>query len=140
MPIMETRGGVAYVAIRAIDQSFIDKLALAVETDLLEKPAIESVKVYSFNNLVCEPHINPHMHREVARLSKDFNYTTRVIKVYLKPNIEHIFAGCKINVWIECRIRKFRKAHNGCCAAAELIALTGGVDNPKHTIHPPLFD
>ncbi|WKC56011.1 hypothetical protein [Vibrio phage CAU_VPP01] len=140
MPIMETRGGIAYVAIRAIDLESIDTLSQAIETDLLEKPAIEGIKVYSFANLVCAPYINPHVHREVTRLSKDFKYRVRIIKVYLKPNIEHIFAGCKINTWIECRTRKFRKAHEGCCAAAELIAITGGVATIKHTMHPPLFD
>lgn len=141
MPIMETRGGVAYVAIRAhFDHSFADKIALAIQGDLSEKPAIESVKVFKFKDLTCPDHVKSHVHREIARLSKNFKYETRIIKVYLKPEVEHVFAGCKINLWIECRTRKFRKAHDGCCAAAELIAFTGGVDNPKQAMHPQLFE
>ncbi|APD18809.1 hypothetical protein [Vibrio phage J14] len=32
-----------------------------------------------------------HVHREIARLSKNFKYETRIIKVYLKPEVEHVF-------------------------------------------------
>ena len=137
MPIMETRGGVAYVVVRAnFDHSFVDKLVLALQGDLDEKPAIDSVRSFRLKDFTCPESIKEHANREIARITKDFKYETRVLKVYLKSEVEHIFAGCKINLWLECRIRKFRKAHDGCCAAAELIAFTGGTDNLKKVMHP----
>lgn len=137
MPIMETRGGVAYVVVRAnFDHSFVDKLAVTLQGDLDEKPTIHAVRVFKFKDLTCPDSIKEHVHREIARITKNFKYETRILKVHLKSEVEHIFAGCKINLWIECRTRKFRKAHDGCAAAAELIAFTGGIDSPKRVIHP----